>query len=69
MAVRKLQTHADVTKALAWIWRQVEADSMEIPKAKTLTYILATMAGVLSEHDLDARIKALEERSNTPRRK
>jgi hypothetical protein len=60
MAVRQLRNQADITKTLAWIWRQVESDTMPILKGKALTYILATLSATITEHDQEARIVALE---------
>lgn len=57
---RSLNTQADVRRALAWVWREVEADRMELPKAKVLIYGALSLSQVLSEHDLEARILALE---------
>ena len=58
--MRSLKTQADIRRALAWVWRQVEADNMEPPKAKTLIYCALSLSGVMTEHDLEARMEAME---------
>jgi hypothetical protein len=52
---------------LAWTWRELKADRLEVPKARTLAYIALSLSQVLSEHDLEARIEALETAANLRR--
>ncbi len=61
MAVRQLKTQADVKRALAWVWRELEADRMPVPKAKALIYGALSLSQVMTEHDLEERLRALEE--------
>lgn len=57
---RRLLTQGHCRQALAWLWREVEADRIPLPKAKVLTYICLSLSGVLSEHELEERITQLE---------
>jgi len=61
MAVRQLKTQADVKRALAWVWRELEADRMPVPKAKALIYGALSLSQVMTEHDLEERLRKLEE--------
>lgn len=47
---------------LASIFRAVEAGTMELDKARVLVYCAATMAGIVRDVDLEARLDALEAR-------
>lgn len=58
--MRSLKTQADIRRALAWVWREVEADRMELRKAKTLIYGALSLSQVMTQHDLEARLEALE---------
>lgn len=64
--MRSLKTQADIRRALAWVWREVEADRMELRKAKTLIYGALSLSQVMTQHDLEARIAALEGASHEP---
>jgi len=58
---RRLSTQDHCRQALAWLYREVEADRMPLPKAKCLTYICLSLSGVLAEHQLEERIQKLEQ--------
>lgn len=58
--MRSLKTQDDIRRALAWVWREVEADRMEHRKAKVLIYGALSLSQVMSQHDLERRIEALE---------
>ena len=60
MAARTLKTQSDISHALAHVYREVSADRMDATKARTLIYCALSLSSVLSEHDLEARILALE---------
>lgn len=59
---RKLDNQEDCRRLLAFVIREVEADKMEIPKAKLLIYAASTLSSVLSEHDVEQRLAELETR-------
>jgi len=61
MAERQFKTQEDCRRALANVYRSVERDEMEPVKARVLIYAALTISGILAEHDLEQRIKALEE--------
>lgn len=58
---RRLKTQEDCRRALAWVFREVEKDRMEPGKGRALTYVALSISGILAEHDLEKRIKDLEE--------
>ena len=60
MAQRSLKTQGDVKRALAWVFREIDADKMPVPKGKALVYTLMSLSSVMTEHDLEARLNALE---------
>lgn len=60
MARRQLKTQDDIRRALAHVYREVESDRMEPAKARVLVYCALSLSTVLSEHELEARIAALE---------
>jgi hypothetical protein len=64
---RSLKTQEDVRRALAWVWREAEADRMDVQKARLLVYCALSLSQVLSEHGLEARIEALEAQANLRR--
>jgi hypothetical protein len=61
MAVRQLKTQGDVRRTLAWLFREIEADKIPVQKGKALVYTLMSLSAVLTEHDLEERLRALEE--------
>ena len=60
MAARTLKAQSDISRALAHVYREVDGDRMDVAKARTLIYCALSLSSVLSEHDLEARILALE---------
>ena len=58
---RRLNSQEHCRQALAWLWREVEADRMELPKAKASTYICLSLSGILADHDTEQRLVALEQ--------
>jgi len=60
MAQRSLKTQGDVKRALAWVFREMDAEKMPVPKGKALVYTLMSLSSVMTEHDLEARLEALE---------
>ena len=66
---RRLSTQDHCRQALAWLWREVEADRMPLPKAKVLVYCTLSLSQILSETDLEQRIAALEAEKSTHRRR
>ena len=60
MAVRSLKSQADVQRALAWLWREIEATRIPVDRGRCLIYCALSLSQVLSEHDLEARVKTLE---------
>jgi len=67
MAARSLKTQSDISRALAYIYREVDGDRMPVAKARTLIYCALSLSTVLTEHDLEARILALETQANLRR--
>lgn len=57
---RRMKSQDDVRLALAQIYRDLDADRLDVQKAKALCYIALSLSQVLSEHDLEARIAVLE---------
>lgn len=57
---RRLVTMYNVKTALADTLRALENDTMEPMKARTLIYGYSVMAGLIQEHDMEERVKALE---------
>lgn len=57
---RDLSTQDAVRTALAWVWREIEADRMPIPKGKALIYGALSISQVLRDTDLERRLEALE---------
>ena len=60
MAARSLKNQSDISRALAHIYREVDADRMDVAKARALIYCALSLSTVLSEHALEARIAAPE---------
>jgi hypothetical protein len=58
---RRLATQDDVRKALAWCWKEIEADRMDVQKGRALVYCAMSVSNVLSEHSLEQRLEALEQ--------
>lgn len=67
MAARILKTQSDISRALAHVYREVDANRMDVAKARALIYCALSLSSVLSEHDLEARILALETQASTRR--
>ncbi len=60
---RRLHSIANVKACLADVVRELEADRMDVQKARALVYALATLAGIIQGHDMEQRIKQLEART------
>jgi hypothetical protein len=60
MAVRSLKNQDDIARALALVYRELDADRIEPGKARVLIYCALSLSQVLSEHDLEQRVIALE---------
>jgi hypothetical protein len=67
MATRSLKTQSDISRALAHVYREVDADRIEPAKARVLIYCALSLSQVLTEHDLEARLVALETAANLRR--
>ncbi len=67
MAARTLKTQSDISRALAHVYREVDGGRMDLAKARTLIYCALSLSSVLSEHDLEARIVALEMQASSRR--
>lgn len=67
MSQRSLKSQSDIQRALAWVWREIEADRMPVVKGKALIYGALVLSQVLTEHDLEARITALETQASLRR--
>jgi hypothetical protein len=57
---RRLKTQENCRSAIAWIFRELEKDRMDAGKARVLIYAALSISGILSEHDLEKRVEALE---------
>lgn len=57
---RPFRTQDDCRKAIAWVFRQVEANQLEVAKGRTLIYAALSISQILSEHDLERRLAVLE---------
>ena len=60
MSQRTLNSQADVRRALAKVYRDLEADRLDPGKARVMIYCALSLSQVLSEHDLEKRVEALE---------
>lgn len=58
--VRRFDSQDDCRRALANVYRAVEADQMDSSKARVLAYIALSISGILKDCDLEARIAELE---------
>ena len=65
---RRLANLRQVRQALAAVVNGLEDGSLEAGKARALVYALSSLASVISDSDLEARVAALEERSKLQRR-
>ena len=61
-SIRRLRTADNIRTALASVFRKVEKGEMDTKTANTLIYCGATMAGIVRDVDLEARLDALEEK-------
>ncbi|MBF0459113.1 MAG: hypothetical protein HQK99_14580 [Nitrospirae bacterium] len=60
MPVRRLNTLSDLRRYLAHVVNEVEADRMTADKGGKLGYLANIMRGIISESDLEERIRKLE---------
>ena len=60
MAARQFKSQEDCRRAIAFIFRETEAARMPVDRARVLVYAALSISGILSEHDLEARVKTLE---------
>lgn len=57
---RRFKTQEDCRRAIASIYRELEKDAMEPVKARVMIYAALSISGILTDHDLEGRIEALE---------
>ena len=57
---RRLKTQENCRQAIAWVFRELEAERMDPARARVLVYAALSISGILSEHDVETRIQALE---------
>lgn len=65
---RRLAKLRQVRQALAEVVNALREGSIEPGKARALVYALSSLAAVISDSDLEARVAALEERAKLQRR-
>ena len=59
----RLKTQDNCRQAIAWVFRELKADRMRPDKARVLVYCALSISTILSEHDIEERITALETRA------
>lgn len=59
-AVRRFKTLEDTRKALAAFLRAIEAGTLDKDKGRVLIYGCNTMAALIRDSDIEARLEALE---------
>ncbi len=64
MATRSLKTQNDIARALAYCYREMDADRLAPAKGRALIYCALSLSQVLGEHDLERRLEALEAAAN-----
>jgi hypothetical protein len=64
-SLRRFKTQDDCRRAIATVYRELEKDKMEAGKARVLIYAALSISQILSEHDMEARVEALESRLKT----
>lgn len=67
MATRSLKTQDDIARALAHVYRELDANRLEPAKGRVLIYCALSLSSVLTEHDLERRLEALEAQANLRR--
>lgn len=67
MSQRSLKSQDDIRRALAHVFREIEADRMDPTKGRVLIYAAMSISTVLAEHSLESRIAALEEAASQKR--
>ena len=67
MATRSLKTQDDIARALAHVYRELDANRLEPAKGRVLIYCALSLSSVLTEHDLERRLEALETAANLRR--
>lgn len=60
---RRLKTQENLRAAIGWVFREVAADRMKVDKGRVLIYAALSISSILSEHEIEARIVALESRA------
>ncbi len=64
---RRLKTQDNCRTAIAWVFREVEGERMDPTRARVLIYAALSISSIISEHDLEARLVALETAANLRR--
>ena len=67
MATRSLKNQDDIARALAHVYRELDANRLEPAKGRALIYCALSLSQVLSEHDIEKRLEALESQANLRR--
>lgn len=59
---RRLKNQEDCRRAIAWVFRELSEDRIRPDKGRVLIYAALSISGILSEHEMESRIQALETR-------
>jgi len=68
-AVRRFKTQDNCRQAIAWVFRELEADRIKPEKARVMIYAALSVSGILevvAESHFEERIAALESRFGCP---
>lgn len=57
---RTLRTQLDCRRALAWIFGELEAGNLDVPRARTLTYTISVLSAALERGELEAELDAIK---------
>ena len=56
---RPLKSQADLRRALASLYRQIEAGSVDVARARIQVYALATLSALHERHELEAELEVI----------
>ncbi len=56
---RTLKTQLDCRRALAWIFGELEADRLDVPRARAMTHAVTSLSAILERSEMEAELEAI----------
>lgn len=56
---RTLKTQLDCRRALAWLFGELEANRLDVPRARAMTHAVTSLSAILERSEMEAELEAI----------